>query len=351
MPTKSLWALFTPTRLHHAAATLKAFREFTTFIKREVLVQRVYPGWFSLFFDTVTPSTLPCTGEFIPLHTQLLRVMRDIVSEINYFELMRRDEPFRSELDAFSLAFSQQTKDYIVHLSLYPSALTPLSTFFLFGFKNFRKKPFRDDVREAMKTAALSLSSSPFILTYELVCCLPDDEFIGVVDRIVALLTSDCSVDDDSIHRIYEFYESQLNSTYLPEIFRKAGRTTEQYFFALNSLLSLPTRFLFISPILCLMRAKPMQLPPSNDEWDDVDLDAIRVVVRNLREMPLSSTETSSHLNQQLLFFARGILRQISNSATRLNFSQLERLITPSITILSNYCIQERFWCSDDRWF
>ncbi|KAK2943937.1 hypothetical protein BLNAU_21140 [Blattamonas nauphoetae] len=136
----------------------------------------------------------------------------------------------------------------------------------------------RDDVRKEMDEAALSSSSPPFILTSELVCRLTDEELLNVVDRIVGLLESDSCLNDDTILRICTFLKKKLKSAYLPELFRKAGRTTERYFHAFQSLLSLHINNFNLHPINSLLIPKPDTLQPTFDEWDDVDLSTIGVL-------------------------------------------------------------------------
>ncbi|KAK2946686.1 hypothetical protein BLNAU_18358 [Blattamonas nauphoetae] len=178
-----------------------------------------------------------------------------------------------------------------------------------------------------MNASDLSLSCSPFILTSDLVCHLPDEEIMNVVDRIVALLQSDAPIDDDTILRIHAFHKYQLKSVYLPQLFRNAGRTTEQFFHAFETLLSLPIDNFQLCPINNLLTPKPPTIQPTFDEWNDVDLETVGVVMRTINDAP-------PQLNRELFLFLAKTLHQIHSSATRLNESQLERLITPSINII-----------------
>ncbi|KAK2950296.1 hypothetical protein BLNAU_14788 [Blattamonas nauphoetae] len=195
--------------------------------------------------------------------------------------------------------------------------------------------PFRAEIRKPMDEAALSSPSLPFILTSEHVCRLTDEEIMNVVDRIVALLESDTPIDDDTILRIYAFHTSQLKCVYLPELFRKAGRSTEQYFHAFNTLISLPVDCFTLSPIKCLLNPKPHSLQPAFDEWDDVDLATVGVVMPTIPENRLSFNSVSL----QLLQLTAKVLPELSHCASRLTVSQLERLITPSIDILYRFYI------------
>ncbi|KAK2954814.1 hypothetical protein BLNAU_10299 [Blattamonas nauphoetae] len=100
-----------------------------------------------------------------------------------------------------------------------------------------------------------------------------------IVDRIVALMESDSPIDDDTILRILAFHKHQLGSIYLPEIFRQAGRTTEQYFHAVECLLSLRVDYLHQVPLNYLISTRRNALQPTFDEWDEVDLETIRRIV------------------------------------------------------------------------
>ncbi|KAK2962053.1 hypothetical protein BLNAU_3109 [Blattamonas nauphoetae] len=235
----------------------------------------------------------------------------------------------------------EQAKDSIVHLSLHPFSLVQrtsdnniidfLKSLFRPNYENSVTKPFRENLRKDMDTSALMSQSPPFILTSELVCRLTDEEIMNVVDRIVALLDSDSPLDDDTILRIATFHLTKLKSVYLPELYRKAGRSTEQYFHALNSLLSVSLDNFQLCPIKCLLTPKPSSLQPTLNEWDDVDLATVGIVLPTIHKTHISFDSASS----QLLNFAEEILSQMSHCASRLTLSQLERLITPSINIIT----------------
>ncbi|KAK2944140.1 hypothetical protein BLNAU_20972 [Blattamonas nauphoetae] len=115
----------------------------------------------------------------------------------------------------------------------------------------------------------------------------------------------------------------------------KAGRTTEQFFHALESLLSLPIDYFYLHPINSLLCPKPNDIQPTFDEWDDVDLETVGVVVRAVRENRLSFKHHSSQFTLCLLNFVEPTLHQVHLSATRMRQFQLERLLFPSIDIFN----------------
>ncbi|KAK2950276.1 hypothetical protein BLNAU_14768 [Blattamonas nauphoetae] len=346
LPTSFISSLI-PTRPHYAAAILTRFRWFASPSKDEVLLMDLKIGRFSQLFDMVNPSKLPFTEEYVSLHTQLVEVMQDYLDRIRKYTKSRELDKSRSELDELYHAFQNQTSDYIVHLSLRPFALvrrdntniilTFFTQFFRHNCENNVIDTFREKLRKEMDEAALSSSSPPFILTSELVCQLTDEEIMNVVDRIVALLESDTPLDDDTILRMCTFHTNQLKSVYLPELFRKAGRTTEQYFHAFKCLISLPFDYFTLCPIKTLLTPKPNPIQPTLDEWDDVDLATVGVVMPTIHEDRLSFNSASS----QLLQFVDDVLPQISSCVTRLNLLQLERLLTPSNDVIFKFSIQQ----------
>ncbi|KAK2955334.1 hypothetical protein BLNAU_9725 [Blattamonas nauphoetae] len=345
LPSTILCSLLTHARPDQAASILAAFDLLESESDDEDLAMNLKCGLFSNVFDALTPSKLPFTSEFIPLHTQLVDVMLKKLDRIQKYAESKEHDQVRSEQDKICLSFLNRTKYYIVHLSLHPFAFVPhsynnfildfLTKFFRPERNNSVTKPFREKMRKAMNAAALTSPSPPFILTSELVCRLTNKKIMNVVDRIVALLESDSPIDDDTILRICAFHSNQLKCVYLPELFRKAGRSTELYFHTFRRLLSLPTDNFQLRPIKCLLCQKPHTLQPTLDEWDDVDLATVGVVLRSIDEDRLSFDHPLSQLNQQLLDFSAEILPQISHCATRLTPSQLERLLTPSIDLLS----------------
>ncbi|KAK2954556.1 hypothetical protein BLNAU_10407 [Blattamonas nauphoetae] len=345
LPLKALFSIFVPTQTHHTTALLAAFRRFTIRLDKGVLVERVWKGWFSAFFDAVNPSTLPFTNEFESLHTQLVEVLNDRLVNIWACAHDCHSCCSRKKMNKIHRSFYEQTSEYIVHLSLHPFALATqysdsiILDFLIRLFQNDDDDPVAksllDELRQQMDEAARSSSSPPFILTSELVCRLTDEEILNVVDRIVGLLESDSSFDDDTILRICTFLKKKFESVYLPELFRKAGRTIAQYFHAFESLLSLHVDSFNLHPINSLLCPKPIDLQPTFDEWDDVDFATVGVVVRAVRENILSFKRHSSQFTLRLLDYVEPALHQVHLSATRLRQSQLEQLITPSIDILN----------------
>ncbi|KAK2950273.1 hypothetical protein BLNAU_14765 [Blattamonas nauphoetae] len=342
LPSNTLRALI-PTRLHCASAFLAEYKQLMRLDDDEALARDLKSGWFSNLFGSLTPSNLPFTNELFSLHTQLIRVMEHYLNKIRKYEASTEPDPSRSEPDELYHSFHKHTKDYLIHLSLHPFAMiskynaNTILDFFanLFGqdFENSVTTPFRDEVRKEMDEAALSSSSPPFLLTSEFVCRLTDDEIMNVVDRIVALLESDSPLDDDTILRICAFIKTKLKSVYLPELFRKAGRTMEQYFHALNTLLSLPFDYFDLCPINSLLTPKPNTLLPTFDEWDEVDLSTVGVVLPTIDESRFSFKSSSS----QLLHFAADVLPRLSHYVSRLTLPQLERLLIPSVNVLFKF--------------
>ncbi|KAK2940504.1 hypothetical protein BLNAU_24591 [Blattamonas nauphoetae] len=155
-------------------------------------------------------------------------------------------DQLRGELDELSLAFYTQTKDYVVHLSLHPFALDDeyhdtildfLDRLFRCDCEYNKTRSFRAELRQKMDESAISSSSPPFILTSELACRLRrrDREHCG---QNCWSARQRLSFDDDTILRICTFIRMQLSRVYLPDLFRKAGRSNEQYLHAFESLLS-----------------------------------------------------------------------------------------------------------------
>ncbi|KAK2947293.1 hypothetical protein BLNAU_17769 [Blattamonas nauphoetae] len=339
---------------HHAATSLTTF---TVFVRRLVSVvyrHFVWKRWFPSFINAVDPSKLPFTSDFTTLHTTLITLLDDHFSTIRDYEgkMTQTNEltdEIRSKLDELYLAFYKQTKDSIVRLSLHPFALDDddddtildfLDRLFGSDCTHSKTRSFREEIRTEMDASELSSSPPPFILTSELVFELTDDEIINIVDRIVALLTSDSPLDDDTILRICVFCKRSFDGEYLPELFRKAGRSTEQYFHTLESLLSLHLNCSPQTPIDNLLSTRPTRHQPTFDEWDDVDLEKGLVLMRVLNLNALSLTSDSPQPNQLLLKYAIHCLPQMRNCSARNQLPQLERLISPSIDILCTYFIR-----------
>ncbi|KAK2961921.1 hypothetical protein BLNAU_2977 [Blattamonas nauphoetae] len=338
-PSTSLCALLAPTRPDHAASILAHIRSFTIHVTPPTLLRDIKSGWFAAVFATFVPSKLPFTNEYRSFHTSLIYTIKDYLFFIFLIAGWSEQARSRSELDEICHSFQEQTGDYIVHLSLHPFALiskdntNTIIDFFTHFFRHDENSvldPFRDEVRKTIDAPAISSSSPPFILTSEFICDLTDEEIMNVVDRIVALLDSDSCLDDDTILRICAFHTNQLKCVYLPELFRMAGRTTEHYFHTLNTHLSLPLDCFDLHPVSSLLKPKPHSLQPTFDQWDDVDLSTVGVVLRSIDENRLSFNSAIS----QLLQFTVDVLPQMSHCASRLNLSQLERLLSPSIDFL-----------------
>ncbi|KAK2940134.1 hypothetical protein BLNAU_24960 [Blattamonas nauphoetae] len=237
-----------PSDYHYGKSLLwkTTFKTFTNELD-EGFVKHVWSDWFPGFIDAVAPSKLPFTADFESLHDQLIHMMSSRIYKIRQSADSTKDEHSQRELDELFKSFYIPTRDYIIHLSLNPFALvtlfrnSPILSFlerlFQPDSKHSLDKHFREDAKKVMDASALALSSPPFI-TSQLVCRLTDDEIINIVDRIVALLESDSPLDDDTILRIRTVYYNHLSGVYLPDLFRKAGRSTEQYFHTFKCLLS-----------------------------------------------------------------------------------------------------------------
>ncbi|KAK2958827.1 hypothetical protein BLNAU_6330 [Blattamonas nauphoetae] len=353
LDSKALWTLFTPTQPHHAATILNGFYWFISYSFELPFMKHIWNGWFPSFTNAVDPSKLPFTSEFIPLHTKLIHLLNYILTTIGYYDHWAKSmtDELRSELDEIYLAFYSHTKDYIIHLSLHPFALDSddkdtildfLVQLFQSGHDKSLDKPYREELRKEMDESALSSPSPPFILTSELVFRLTAIEIMNIVDRIVALLESNSPLDDDTILRIFAFHRNVLNHIYLPRLFRQAGRTTDQYLRTLESLLSL--RFDFFDRALfdCLLHTRPGTLQPTFDEWDDVDLETVGISMRMINQTAPSLASVSDRLKGFVLNFAFRSLSQTCHCAIRLHRPHLERLLAPSIDIISQYFLQPR---------
>ncbi|KAK2950839.1 hypothetical protein BLNAU_14257 [Blattamonas nauphoetae] len=351
LDTNSLWTLFTPTQPHHATIIHKSLKEFIRHDHPITFEKQIWNGWFTSFVNAVSPSKLPFTGEFIALHITLIEVLREHLHMIDLNDFGRKCEwkdESRSELDETYRAFYTHTRDYIDHLNLHPFALDDersdvilnfLRKWYLRDFENSLNKPYREDTRKAMDEVALSSSSPPSILTSELVCHLTDDEVINIVDRIVALLESDSCLDDDTILRICAFHKHQRQYVHLPDLFRKAGRSIEQYFHAFECLLSLPIDYFDRSPVNYLLTSR-WDTKPTFDEWDDVDFERVGIVKRVISQNTLPVDSDSNPLNKLLLPFVFEIIPLAPHCAARLCQSQLDRLLAPSVDVLCAYFIR-----------
>ncbi|KAK2945854.1 hypothetical protein BLNAU_19222 [Blattamonas nauphoetae] len=360
LDSKSLWTLFTPTQPHHAATILDAFGWFLSHDDNVTDVRNIWNEWFPCFINAVDPSKLPFTVEFIELHTTLIQMVDDHLTGIRDYEFEHRDQltdQLRIELDELFITFYKQSKNYIVHLSLHPFALDNeredtildfLIDLFRYDWITNLDEPLRAELRREMDTSALSSSSPPFIITSEIACDLTDKEFVNVVDRIVALLDSDSCLDDDTILQICTFIRIQLSRVYLPDLFRNAGRSTEQYFHAFESLLSLHIESFERAPIHYLLTTRPDE-EPTLDEWDDVDLERVGIVKRMIDQNQLSMIYESKLFEYFVVDFGIRSLPQARHCATRLSQPQLERLLAPSIDSLGKFFIQPRYFESYEK--
>ncbi|KAK2946155.1 hypothetical protein BLNAU_18899 [Blattamonas nauphoetae] len=352
LDTKALWKLFTPTQPHHAAIILDAFRRFMNHEDSLPFEKHIWSGWFPSFIKAVDPSKLPFTADIIPFHKQLIEMMSDHLAKIlKYEEQSARPwtDQLRGELDETYRAFYTHTKEYVVHLSLHPFALNNihsdkilyfLGREYLFDLEDSLNKPYREDAKKAMDASALSSSSPPFILTSQLVCSLPHDEMLNVVDRIVALLKSDSCLDDDTILRICAFHKHKLQYVQLPDLFRKAGRSPEQYLHAFECLLSLPIDCFDLAPINNLLTTRWVK-EPTLDEWDDVDFERVGIVKRLISQNHLPVTNDSNAFITIIVEYIVPRLPHIHHCAARLCQSQLDRLLAPSVDFLCHFIIHQ----------
>ncbi|KAK2945850.1 hypothetical protein BLNAU_19218 [Blattamonas nauphoetae] len=353
--SQSLWTLFTSTQPHHVATILDAFGWVLIYTDRATYVKHIWNEWFPSFINAVDPSKLPFTVDSFKLHTKLIEMLDDHLTRIRDYEFEHThplSDQLRSELDELFLTVFKQSKDYIVHLSLHPFALDDerenmildlLARLFRYNRQNSLDEPYREELRREMDTSALSSSSPPFILTSEIACRLSNEEIVNVVDRIVALLDSDSCLDDDTILQICAFIRKQLHQVYLPDLFRNAGRTTEQYLHAFESLLSLHIEFVKGSPIHFLFTTRPDK-ESTLDEWDDVDLERVGIVKRMINQNQLTMIYESRLFEYFVVDFGIRSLPQARHSAARLSQPQLERLLAPSIDSLGKFFIQPRYF-------
>ncbi|KAK2950581.1 hypothetical protein BLNAU_14473 [Blattamonas nauphoetae] len=275
-----------------------------------------------------------------------------------HFRTRRWTPELRSEIDELYLAFYKQTKEYIVHLSFNPFALDEEYSDTILGFlfrlfksdcDHSKTRSFREEVRREMDTAALSSSPPPFILTSDLISPHSDPLILNNVDRIVALLASDSPLDDDTIFRICVYCKRSFGCVYLPELFRKAGRSTEQYFHTLESLLSLHVEFYDRAPIKSLLRPRPDTIQPTFDEWDDVDLESVLLLFRKRCQNTTSPDSDSNQLDWIILTFEFQSFPTVRHCTARLNLPQLERLLAPSVDRICRHFIQPRTFEKSER--
>ncbi|KAK2950584.1 hypothetical protein BLNAU_14476 [Blattamonas nauphoetae] len=380
LDSKAFWTLFTPTRPHHTALVYKVFQKIMRTVDKETFLKDVWNRWFTHFVNAVDPSSLPFTADFITFHTELVKLLKEHLSEIEKFEDKKTcartasiynyegyghertrcwTPALRQEMDELHLAFYKQTKDYIIHLSLNPFALDEYhDTILDFLFRllksdcdHSKTRSFREEVRREMDAAALSSSPPPFILTSDLISPHSDPLILNIVDRIVALLASDSPLDDDTIFRICVYCKRSFGCVYLPELFRKAGRSTEQYFHTLESLLSLHVEFYDRAPVKYLLITRPDRLQPTFDEWDDVALESVMLLFRKRCQNIPSPDSASDELDWIILDCVFRSFPTVRHCTARLHLPQLERLLAPSVDRLCRYFIQPRKFEKHERMY
>ncbi|KAK2956951.1 hypothetical protein BLNAU_8026 [Blattamonas nauphoetae] len=358
---RSLWALLTPTQPQHATIMLAATQLIAEWINPIGKVKHFWNGWLSLFLTAVDPSHLPFTPQYHSLHAHLVDVMSNIIYS---FEKCEPETKFsqpnitHSELSQCCLSFLTLSKEYLVHLSHNVFALHPqsqpaiyylLSEVMRFDLKTPTTESFRRELKEEMISSGLVSSSPPFILTAELVCPLSDCETMAVVDRIVGLLDSSCSLDDSTILRMCVFFKRH-NTRSLQLAFRNTGRTKEEYFHAFESFLSLHVESFQQAPISSLLSSRPDDHEPTLDEWDEADLETVPVIVRMKIQNKLSIDTDSENCDTLFVNFVLGSLQQARHCATRLSRTQIERLIAPSVVCLNEYFQHSSFNPNSSQW-
>ncbi|KAK2943127.1 hypothetical protein BLNAU_21954 [Blattamonas nauphoetae] len=296
---RSLWTLLTPTEPHHATPLLIAAEHVSCRIEIVDRVLHFWNGWLSHFFSAVTPSKLPFTPDNHSLHSHLVDVMCDVISSfetVNSQARLNQPPVDQKMLKKSCLSFLRLSKDYLVHLSQHAFANYPYNKYSIdslldkvmrFDLNAPTTEGFRRELKKEMISSALASSSPHFILTAELVCPLSDYETMDVVERIVGLLDSDCSLDDDTICR------SACSLTV----------TTSE------------------TQISSLISSRLGDDQPTLDEWDEVE--EFQKFVTN---------------------FVHPSLQQARHCAPRLTPTQLKHLIAPFINCLHTFFHQ--FWTS-----
>ncbi|KAK2946699.1 hypothetical protein BLNAU_18371 [Blattamonas nauphoetae] len=347
---RSLWALLTPNQPQHAIAQITITQFVVKYwISTVDQVTHFWIGWLSRFLNAVNPSKLPFTPQYFSLHAHLVDLLDDIIDLIqkceNVFSFLKPTIN-RKTLKKCCLSFLNLSKEFLIHLSHNIFADHPddgytinyfLSKVMRFDLKTPTTTAFRQNLKQEMISSALASSSPPFILTAELVCPLTDSETIDVVNRIVCLLDSDSSLDDDTILRICVFI-SRHDFRNLQLAFRNTGRPKEQYLHAFVSFVSLHIESFDEAPIQSLLSPRQNdRQQPTLDEWDEVDLETVRIVMRMKEQNQLSINTESDKFEELFIKFVLHSLKQVRHCATRLTQTQLEHLITPSIDCLSTY--------------
>ncbi|KAK2946934.1 hypothetical protein BLNAU_18158 [Blattamonas nauphoetae] len=297
LDSNSLWKLFTPSHRHQAAIVLAAFHNFMEHLDNATFLKHVWNSWFPSFVNAISPSTLPFTADFIRLLTNLITVLNDHLTKIRRFECQNdrsMTDQLRSNLDETYHAFYKQTKDYVIHLSHHP----------------FTLKDFRQDT-------ILEFLNKTYLHDFE-----------------------------DSLSKPYrdgvrqEMDASTLASSSPPFILTSelvCGHTDAEI-------------IEIIDRIVALLESDSYTLQLTFDEWDDVDLETIGIVIRTINENRLSIASVSNGLHTLIQNFVFQSLPQIHHSAARLCQSQLERLIASTIDILVEYFLQPIPYESSIRW-
>ncbi|KAK2946638.1 hypothetical protein BLNAU_18474 [Blattamonas nauphoetae] len=336
-------------------------------------------GFMTQLFENLKPHEIPINGTTIDFHRHITSIVVDfsrfsalpsaiIQPFCNYlqhliappdspadyhygFSLFSKMQLFRSHIKSYSETdthpeiqqlIDEMKKDMIEEFS---SSLDLDSTWETFSIRTNSSSTGRGEAVSFPSTSLCALfvparlhhaatildlfqSFKSEMNTYCVVMFVFSGWFAGFFDAVTPSKKR-LSIDDGTTLRISTFHKDQLKSVYLPELFRKAGRTTEQYFHAFQSL-SLHHDCFDLCPINSLLKPNPNEHQPTSDEWDHIDLETIVVAIRTINDGHLSFTDSDWPLHN----LALKILPQISNCATQMDQWQLERLLTPSINVL-----------------
>ncbi|KAK2947017.1 hypothetical protein BLNAU_18019 [Blattamonas nauphoetae] len=103
-------------------------------------------------------------------------------------------------------------------------------------------------------------------------------------------------------------------------------------------------------PIKFLLSSHSVELPPTFDEWDEVNLETVTIVMRMKTENKFAFDTNSEKFGDLILGFALSSLKQTRHCATRLTRAQLEHLIAPSIDCINTFFQHPRTQCTDWNW-
>ncbi|KAK2940111.1 hypothetical protein BLNAU_24981 [Blattamonas nauphoetae] len=301
------------------------------------LVTSIWDEWFSNLIAAVDPSTLPFTPDFLPLHAVLVDLMEDRLKRSGICRHSTSQVPSarpRRKLDKFDLSFLELSTDYFIHLSLHPFALEADGFDTIVCFlssvlsSHLNRNPFihfRKALIEEMDVSALYSSSQPLILTSELARSLSDKEAIAIVDRIVAHIDSS-------------------TSTRLPELFRKTGRTKDQYFKALESCLSLGLDSLLFRkdkniepPVFKLFLSWHDYDSPRQGDWQDIYFETIPILMRVLELDRHPCSRNSKRHNCRLKFVIVNRIQYATPSVVQVSRTRHERSMDPSEKYVMTY--------------